>query len=81
MSTAAAPAANGNAKTYTLKDLQENGTSQKLLMLLHDKGEDLASTIWVWESMPMLMLQLSHSVYDVTKFLDEVSLRLPLFAW
>jgi hypothetical protein len=41
MSTAAAPAANGNAKTYTLKDLQENGTSQKLWMLLHDKGEDL----------------------------------------
>lgn len=25
-------------KTYTLKDLQENGTREKMYMLLHDKG-------------------------------------------
>ncbi len=25
-------------KKYTLKDLQENGTAEKLYMLLHDKG-------------------------------------------
>jgi len=40
MSTAADAAATGS-KTYTLKDLQENGTSQKLLMLLHDKVYDV----------------------------------------
>lgn len=53
MSTdAAASTPNGSTsgpKRYTLKDLQENGTQEKMFMLLHDK------------------------VYDVTKFLDDVS--------
>lgn len=41
MSTEAqAPAsAPSGTKTYTLKDLQENGTREKMYMLLHDKGE------------------------------------------
>jgi hypothetical protein len=40
MSTEQAPAsAPSGTKTYTLKDLQENGTREKMYMLLHDKGE------------------------------------------
>jgi hypothetical protein len=40
MSTEQAPVSvNGSGpKTYTLKDLQENGTREKMYMLLHDKG-------------------------------------------
>jgi hypothetical protein len=40
MSTEQAPAsAPSGTKTYTLKDLQENGTREKMYMLLHDKGK------------------------------------------
>lgn len=51
MSTDATTSNGSSSKRYTLKDLQENGTQEKMYMLLHDK------------------------VYDVTKFLDDVSAK------
>ncbi|KAH8084225.1 cytochrome b5-like heme/steroid binding domain-containing protein [Filobasidium floriforme] len=42
MSTEQAPAsAPSGTKTYTLKDLRENGTREKMYMLLHDKVYDI----------------------------------------